>query len=131
MGRAEQRRAEREAQKGKKTYTLTQEQIDKIKDDAVKEASDVAFLLMLAIPVMVLHDKWWEKTAKKRCPVFVDQCLDLFDSFLTVCPPPTPASLQSSCMNDIMRLAAQRIRGLSSYRRSLSKKTERSSRNMF
>ena len=81
MGRAEQRRAEREAQKGKKTYTLTQEQIDKIKDDAVKEASDVAFLLMLAIPVMVLHDKWWEKTAKKRCPVFVDQCLDLFDSF--------------------------------------------------
>lgn len=81
MGRAEQRRAEREAQKGKKTYTLTQEQIDKIKDDAVKEASDIAFLLMLAIPVMVLHDKWWEKTAKKRCPVFVDQCLDLFDRF--------------------------------------------------
>ena len=81
MGRAEQRRAQREAQKKTKTYTLTQEQIDKIKEDAIKEASDTAFLLMLAIPVMVLHDKWWEKTASKRCPQFVDQCLDLFDSF--------------------------------------------------
>ena len=81
MSRAEQRRAQREAQKSKKTYTLTQEQIDKIKDDAVREASDVAFQLMLAIPVMVLHAKWWEKTAKKRCPVFVDQCLDLIECF--------------------------------------------------
>ena len=81
MSRAEKRRAQKEAQKAKKIYTLTQEQIDKIKDDAIKEASDTAFLLMLAIPVMVLHDKWWEKTAKKKCPVFVDQCLDLFDSF--------------------------------------------------
>ena len=81
MGRAEQRRAQREAQKSNKIYTLTQEQIDKIKDDAVREASDTAFLLMLAIPVMVLHDKYWEKTAKKKCPIFVDQCLDLFESF--------------------------------------------------
>lgn len=83
MNRAERRRLEREQNKKKteKTYTLTQSQLDKIKEDATKEAVDSAFLLMLAIPVMVLHDKWWEKSASKRCPKFVDQCLDLYDSF--------------------------------------------------
>lgn len=65
----------------KKVYTLTQSQINQIKKDAVAEASDKAFFLMLAIPVMILHDKWWEKTSKKRCPKFIDQCLDLYDSF--------------------------------------------------
>lgn len=83
MNRAERRRIEREQGKKKteKTYTLTQSQIDQIKIDATLKASDTAFLLMLAIPVMVLHDKWWEKTSSKRCPKFVDQCLDLYDSF--------------------------------------------------
>lgn len=81
MNRAEMRRAKRENSKKQKTYTLTQAQIDSIKQEAIKEAVDKAFLLMLAIPVMVLHDKWWEKSAKKRCPKFVDQCLDLYDSF--------------------------------------------------
>lgn len=36
---------------------------------------------MLAIPIMVLHDKYWVKTASKRLPEFVDKCLDLYDSF--------------------------------------------------
>lgn len=81
MNRAEMRRAKRENNKKQKTYTLTQVQIDTIKQEAIKEAVDRAFLLMLVIPVMVLHDKWWEKSAKKRCSKFVDQCLDLYDSF--------------------------------------------------
>jgi hypothetical protein len=81
MGRAENRRAMKAQSKQNKVYTLTQAQIDKIKDDAVTEASNTAFLLMLAIPVMVLHDKHWVKTAKQKIPKFVDQCLDLYDSF--------------------------------------------------
>lgn len=81
MNRAEMRRAKRENSKKQKTYTLTQAQIDVIKQGATKEAVDKAFFLMLAIPVMVLHDKWWEKSASTRCPKFVDQCLDLYDSF--------------------------------------------------
>ena len=73
MGRAERRRLEREKGKAQKTYTLTQAQIDK--------AVDTGFILMLAIPVMVLHDKYWAKTAKKRLPEFIDRCLDLYDSY--------------------------------------------------
>lgn len=81
MNRAERRRAEREAQKKDKLYTLTQAQIDKIKADAVDDAVHMAVQLLLAIPVMVLKDNWWKKTASKSCPKFIDQCLDLYDSY--------------------------------------------------
>ena len=81
MNRAERRRLDKEQKKQEKSYTLTQSQLDKIKADAVTEASSVAFILMLAIPVMILHDKWWVKTAKERCPKFIDQCLKLYNAF--------------------------------------------------
>lgn len=81
MNRAERRRLERESGKAQKVYTLTQSQIDTIKKQAVKEAVDIGFTLMLAIPVMILHDKYWVKTASKKLPKFVDQCLDLYDSY--------------------------------------------------
>lgn len=81
MGRAERRRLEKEKSKAGKVYTLTQAQIDAIKAQAVDEAVSTGFLLMLAIPVMVLHDKYWVKTAKRKLPAFVDHCLDLWDSY--------------------------------------------------
>lgn len=81
MGRAERRRQERDKGKAQKVYTLTQAQIDEIKKQAVNEATGIAFTLMLAIPVTVLHDKYWVKTASKRLPEFVDQCLGLWDAY--------------------------------------------------
>lgn len=82
MNRAERRKQKKEGKPvvREKVYTLTQSQIDHIKAEATGEAVNKAFMLMLAIPVMVLHDKYWEKTAKKRLPKFVDYCLDLYDS---------------------------------------------------
>lgn len=50
-----------------------------IKKNAAKEAADTAFLLMLSIPMMVLHDKWG--FGKIRCERFMEQALDLYDSF--------------------------------------------------
>lgn len=52
------------------------------KRDAVKEATDVAFVLMLAIPVMVVHDKY-SKIMKKdgRCETFANMCLEMYDAF--------------------------------------------------
>lgn len=81
MGRAERRRLEREKSKAQKVYTLTQAQIDAMKAEAVAEAVDIGFILMLSIPVTILHDKYWVKSASKRLPQFVDQCLDLYDSY--------------------------------------------------
>ncbi len=83
MNRAERRRAEKQANKAKApTYNLTQEQINKIKQDASKEAIDTAFTLMLALPLEVLiGDGYWVKSAKKRLPKFMDEVLSLYDSW--------------------------------------------------
>ena len=60
--------------------------IEKMKADAVREASNLAFKLMLSIPVMVLHDNYGKlnklnvdgKTREER---FAEMILELYDSF--------------------------------------------------
>lgn len=82
MNRAERRRQEKaqlKAQK-EKTYTLTQCQIDKMKHDIYAEAVDVAFALMLQIPTNILSRCYWEKSAKRKIPIFIDECISLYDS---------------------------------------------------
>lgn len=80
MGRAERRRAEKEAGKKQKTYILTQEQIDQIKDEASKNAIDTAFTLMLALPLEILiGDGYWAKSGKKRIPKFLDEVISLYE----------------------------------------------------
>lgn len=87
------------AKKGKivpkeKTYTLTISQITNMlaneRCKAYKEASkvgtkkavDIAWQLMLAIPCEVLlGDDYWPKSAKKKLPKFIDDCLSLYDSY--------------------------------------------------
>lgn len=83
MTRAERRRQQRENAKKTNIYHLTQAQIDKIKEDAVDEAIDVAFALMLAVPTNVLARCYWEKSAPKRIPQFLDECLSLYESIGT------------------------------------------------
>lgn len=57
-----------------------------IKLKAASQAADTAFFLMLAIPVMVIHDKYprlMKRTVegKTREERFADMCIDLYDSF--------------------------------------------------
>lgn len=80
LKRADYRRLQRNQQKKEKTYTLTQAQIDKMKEDAVEEAVDTAFALMLVIPTNVLANLYWEKSAEKRIPTFLDDCLSVYES---------------------------------------------------
>ena len=84
MNRAERRR--QGIKESVKTYTLNEEQIKQIKADAVKEAIDTAFILMLGLPVMIIHDKYpqlmkREVDGKCREERFTDLLLDLYDSF--------------------------------------------------
>lgn len=83
MNRAERRRLEKDEFKAKvKTYNLTQEQINQIKEEAKKEAISASFTLMLALPLEVLiGDGYWPKSAKKRLPKFLDDLLSLYDSW--------------------------------------------------
>lgn len=99
LKRADYRRLQRNQQKKEKTYTLTQAQIDniinnsveqalqlqknKIKNDAVEEAVDTAFALMLVIPTNILANLYWEKSASKRIPIFLDECMSVYESIGT------------------------------------------------
>lgn len=78
-------RAERRAKgiKGKKpTYNLSESQILKIKQDATSKGCDLAFGLMLAIPVMVIHDKYPKLMRKQgREETFANECLELYELY--------------------------------------------------
>ena len=64
------------------TYNINAVQLEEIKQKATNEAIDAAFFLMLAIPTMVIHDKYPKLMKKEgREQTFVDLCLDLYDSF--------------------------------------------------
>lgn len=79
MNRAERRRLKRNQESCNATYTLRNEDVTRIKQDAAQEAIDKAFVLMLCLPMIVLHDKYgWDK---KRLSDFMDYALELYDSF--------------------------------------------------
>ena len=54
---------------------------NKAKEEATKKAARDTFILMLAIPVGLLAEDYWEKSAKKRVPKFINDCLSLYDSY--------------------------------------------------
>ena len=60
MNRAERRKAAKAGLPVKKepVVNIKAADVQKMKQDASKEAADKAFLLMLGLPVMVLHDKF-------------------------------------------------------------------------
>ena len=79
MNRAELRRLKHSQESSNATYTLRNEDVNRIKRDAAREAIDKAFVLMLGLPMIVLHDKYgW---GKKRLSDFMDHVLDQYDSF--------------------------------------------------
>lgn len=45
-----------------------------------KDAVDKAFFYMLAIPLNVLANDYWSKTAKKKMPQFIKDVISLYDS---------------------------------------------------
>lgn len=88
MNRAERRRRAKQGLPVEKEPVLNikASDIQSIKKQAVSNAADTAFFLMLAIPVMVIHDKYpllmrREVDGKSREERFADLCLDLYDSF--------------------------------------------------
>lgn len=88
MNRAERRRRQKQGLPIVKEPVVNMKvsDIQQIKTQATNTAADTAFFLMLAIPVMVIHDKYpqlmrREVDGKSRAERFADLCLDLYDSF--------------------------------------------------
>lgn len=44
------------------------------------EAKEKAFLYMLAIPLNVLFNDYWQKSAKQRAPKFISECVKLYEA---------------------------------------------------
>ena len=92
MSRAEIRRARREENKKKATFVMTEEEIMKIRKQEYdrarkmihKKSDQIAeeiLRMIIVIPTNVLISDYWEKTAKKRIPKFVEDCLSLYKSW--------------------------------------------------
>lgn len=88
MNRSERRRRQKQGLPTVKEPILNikASDIQRIKKNATDTAADTAFFLMLAIPVMVIHDKYPQimkrvVDGKQREERFADLCLDLYDSF--------------------------------------------------
>ena len=79
MTRAEMRRAAREASKKTKTYNLTEEQIQIIKQEATTTAVNEAMILLLTLPLEVLMDHYWQKTYDKKIPEFTNYVLEYYE----------------------------------------------------
>ena len=45
-----------------------------------KEATEKAFLYMLAIPLNVLFNDYWQKSAKNRAPKFIEDVMSLYEA---------------------------------------------------
>ena len=85
MNRAERRRMGRNIA-SEPVINIKASDVERIKRQASKDASDIAFFLMIAIPVMVIHDKYSllmkrEVNGKSREERFAELCLELYDSF--------------------------------------------------
>lgn len=44
------------------------------------EAKEKAFLYMLAIPLNVLFNDYWQKSAKQKAPKFIEECAKLYEA---------------------------------------------------
>lgn len=88
MNRAERRRRAKQGLLVVKepVINVKASDIQNIKKEATTNAADTAFFLMLAIPVMVIHDKYpqlmrRDVEGKSRAERFANLCIDLYDSF--------------------------------------------------
>lgn len=45
-----------------------------------QEAIEKAFLYMLSIPLIVLFKNYWQKTAKKKAPKFIEEVASLYEA---------------------------------------------------
>ncbi|NCB67150.1 MAG: hypothetical protein EOM48_13430, partial [Bacilli bacterium] len=79
LSREERRRIERAKQGKQKTYTLTQAQIDQMKEETSVKATERAFLMMLGFPLLTLRDKFGFGT--QRLNRFMDQMVDLYEAY--------------------------------------------------
>lgn len=62
--------------------SIKQSDIDRMKEEATEKGCKMAFNLMLAVPTMVIHDKFGSLMKKKgRVEKFVDLCMEEYKCY--------------------------------------------------
>lgn len=62
--------------------SIKQSDIDRMKEEATEKGCKMAFNLMMAIPVMVIHDKFGSLMKKEgRVEKFVDLCMEEYKCY--------------------------------------------------
>lgn len=91
MGRAERRRAQKEANKKPATYNFTREQaeqairrgiekeLQRVKEEATDDAINTAMILLLTLPLTVLMEHYWQKSYTQRLPKFTELLLEYYE----------------------------------------------------
>lgn len=80
MNRSERRRLG--IKRREPTINIRMEDVEQMKKEATKAASDFAFFMMLAVPTMVIHDHFGELMKKEgREQRFVDLCIDTYKCY--------------------------------------------------
>ena len=79
MNRAQRRRQQREAEKNP-TYMMTEKQLHDAKLEAAKTAIDTSYILLLAMPIMVMRDELnYSKTMRAKV---LDQIITRYNNFM-------------------------------------------------
>ena len=86
MNRQERRRAQRQCKPVGSSARLYRplaspsiSSMKQIREQATRDAADLAFRLMLSLPCIAMNRYWG--FGKKRCRRLVDQCWDLYNEF--------------------------------------------------
>jgi len=79
MNRAERRRNCRTEAKADKTINIKTADVEKMKSEAAEQAVDTVFVLLLALPLIVLRDK--HGFGKKRLEAFEEDLLTQYRCF--------------------------------------------------
>lgn len=80
MNRSERRRIG--IKRREPTINIRMEDVEQMKKEATKAAADWAFFMMLAIPVMVIHDHFGDLMKREgREQRFVDLCIDTYKCY--------------------------------------------------
>lgn len=88
MNRSQRRKLKKQGIEPKKEpiINIKASDVAAMKLEAAEDAANTAFVLMLGIPAMVIHDKYSKimkrvEDGKPRVERFTDLCLELYDSF--------------------------------------------------
>jgi hypothetical protein len=79
MNRAERRRIDKNLKKNEAVYNISQQELDKIKQNVTETATESAMILLFSLPLRVLKEQYgWGNS--KRLPEFAEHLTNAYEN---------------------------------------------------